>query len=74
MNELEKLAEARVRKGDNVRTNNLEITGKIIYPSFTHDASRALDPQLHTHNVVCNVTKDSEWHYKDVEAVDNSIT
>ena len=70
MIELEKLAAVRVRKGDNVRTNNLEVTGKIIYASFTHDASRALDPQLHTHNVVVNVTKDSEHQYKALETLE----
>ncbi|MDD5596492.1 MAG: MobF family relaxase, partial [Victivallaceae bacterium] len=70
MTELEKLAAVRVRKGDNVRTNNLDITGKIVYASFTHDASRALDPQLHTHNVVVNVTKDSEGKYKALESLE----
>ena len=64
MIELERLAAARVRKGDNVRTNNLEMTGKIVYASFRHDASRALDPQVHTHNVVVNVTRDSEGKYR----------
>ena len=70
MIELERLAAARVRKGDNVRTNNLEMTGKIIYASFRHDASRALDPQVHTHNVVVNVTRDSEGKYKALESVE----
>ncbi|MDD5728317.1 MAG: MobF family relaxase, partial [Victivallales bacterium] len=70
MAELEKLAAVRVRKGDNVRTNNLDITGKIVYASFTHDASRALDPQLHTHNVVVNVTKDVEGNYKALESLE----
>ena len=70
MTELEKLAAVRVRKGDNVRTNNLDITGKIVYASFTHDASRALDPQLHTHNVVVNVTKDSEGKFKALESLE----
>ena len=70
MIELERLAAARVRKGDNVRTNNLEMTGKIVYASFRHDASRALDPQVHTHNVVVNVTRDSEGKYKALESVE----
>ncbi len=70
MTELEELAAVRVRKGDNVRTNNLDITGKIVYASFTHDASRALDPQLHTHNVVVNVTKDAEGKYKALESLE----
>jgi len=70
MIELESLAAARVRKGDNVRTNNLEMTGKIVYASFRHDASRSLDPQVHTHNVVVNVTRDSEGKYKALESVE----
>ena len=49
MRELESLAAVRLRTGDHVFTNNYEITGQIIYAQFHHDASRALDPQLHTH-------------------------
>ena len=60
MAELERLAAVRVRDGENVRTNNYETTGKLVYAEFMHDTSRALDPQLHTHNVVCNVTR-TRW-------------
>ena len=70
MRELEKLAAVRLRKGENVFTNNLEITGKIIYAEFHHSASRALDPQLHTHNVVVNVTQDSDDKFKALESVE----
>ncbi len=70
MREMEKLAAVRLRKGDQVRTNNYEITGKIIYASFRHDASRALDPQLHTHNVVCNVTKTADGEFKALESLE----
>ncbi len=70
MRELERLAAVRVRDGENVRTNNYETTGKLIYAEFTHDASRALDPQLHTHNVVCNVTKTSDGKYKALESLE----
>ena len=70
MTELEKLAAVRVRDGENVRTNNYEITGKLIYAEFTHDASWALDPQLHTHNVVCNVTKTADGKYKALESLE----
>lgn len=70
MVELEKLAAVRVRRGDNVRTNNYETTGRILYAEFTHDASRALDPQLHTHNVVCNVTRTGEGEYKALESLE----
>ncbi len=70
MQELEKLAAVRLRKGDQARTNNYEITGNIIYASFRHDASRALDPQLHTHNVVVNVTKTAEGEFKALESLE----
>ena len=42
--ELERLAAVRVRDGENVRTNNYETTGKLVYAEFMHDTSRALDP------------------------------
>jgi conjugative relaxase-like TrwC/TraI family protein len=70
MRELERLAAVRVRDGENVRTNNYDTTGKLIYAEFTHDTSRALDPQLHTHNVVCNVTRDSDGKYKALESLE----
>lgn len=70
MRELESLAAVRLRTGDHVFTNNYEITGQIIYAQFHHDASRALDPQLHTHNVVVNVTQDSNGKYKALESLE----
>ncbi|MBO4633223.1 MAG: relaxase domain-containing protein, partial [Lentisphaeria bacterium] len=69
MVELEALAAVRVRAGENVRTNNHENTGKLIYAEFMHDTSRALDPQLHTHNVVCNVTN-ADGQYKALETLE----
>ena len=68
MVELERLAAVRLREGENARTNNYEMTGKLVYAEFTHDASRALDSQLHTHNVVCNVTYASDGKYKALES------
>ena len=43
-------------------TNNRtqEISGNLCAAAFRHDASRSLDPQLHTHFVVANATWDSE--------------
>ena len=70
MAELEKLAAVRVRDGENVRTNNYETTGKLVYAEFMHDTSRALDPQLHTHNVVCNVTRTGDGRYKALETLE----
>ena len=37
---------------------SLQSTGNICAAAFTHDASRALDPQLHTHFVIANATRD----------------
>ena len=70
MAELEKLAAVRVRDGENVRTNNYETSGKLIYAEFTHDTSRELDPQLHTHHVVCNVTRSHDGKFKALETLE----
>ena len=70
MAELEKLAAVRVRDGENVRTNNYETTGKLVYAEFMHDTSRKLDPQLHTHHVVCNVTRSHDGKFKALETLE----
>ena len=70
MAELEKLAVVRVRDGENVRTNNYETTGKLVYAEFMHDTSRELDPQLHTHHVVCNVTRSHDGKFKALETLE----
>ncbi len=59
MGELEKFAACQ--RNTKVTRRN-EITGNLCAAAFTHDASRALDPQLHTHFVVANVTASgSQW-------------
>lgn len=58
MKELEKFAAVRVRTGNRAWSNDLNISGNIIYAQYHHDASRSLDPQLHAHNVVVNCTYD----------------
>ena len=70
MSELEKFAAVRVRHGENVRTNNYETTGKLVYAEFMHDTSRELDPQLHTHHVVCNVTRSHDGKFKALETLE----
>lgn len=55
------LAFTRDNKGELVKTNNL------IFASFTETASRNLDAQLHTHNVVMNATLDHEGRWKSLE-------
>lgn len=56
--ELEAFAARRVRDGGNVATETNEFTGNLAAAAFTHDASRALDAQLHTHLVCANATFD----------------
>ncbi len=48
-------------KVERQQTNNLTIA------SFRHDTSRAQDPQLHTHNVIMNATRDAEGHWRSLE-------
>lgn len=55
MLELEKRAEARVRKSGQ---NGERVTGNLVTARFRHDTSRELDPHLHTHCVVMNATFD----------------
>jgi conjugative relaxase-like TrwC/TraI family protein len=54
--ELERFA-ARQQNTRTVRRST--ITANLCAAAFTHDASRALDPQLHTHFVVANATRDT---------------
>lgn len=56
--ELERHAQAWVHGGRDVVT-----TSNVIAASFRHETSRALDPQLHSHCVVLNITRraDGEW-------------
>ena len=41
-------------------TREPEISGNVCAAAFRHDASRSLDPQLHTHFVVANATWDGK--------------
>ena len=54
LKELEKFAS---RQTNTATTRRSELTGNICGAAFTHDASRALDPQLHTHFVLANATQ-----------------
>jgi len=63
--ELEKFAEARVRKAGE---RGERVTGNIVSACFRHETSRELDPHLHTHCVVMNATFDSvENRWKALE-------
>ena len=56
MKEFEAFATTRVRIG---KANCDRSTGNFVAATFTHDTSRALDPQLHTHCIVFNATFDA---------------
>ena len=44
-----------------------EMTGKLAIASFRHITSRAQDPQLHTHNVILNMTKGADGVWRSLE-------
>lgn len=65
LGELEKRAEARVRKSGQ---HGERLTGNVVAATFRHDTSRELDPHLHTHAVVFNATFDPvERRWKALE-------
>ena len=72
LSELERFAS---RQKNTPLRRRSDVTGNICAAAFTHDASRALDPQLHTHFVLANATRDTtgKWYalneYEMVRAV-----
>jgi conjugative relaxase-like TrwC/TraI family protein len=42
-------------------------TDNLVVASFRHDTSRAQDPQLHTHNVIMNATRDANGNWRSLE-------
>jgi len=56
LEELERFAAIQTGQG---RRKHFEATGNLCAAAFRHDASRELDPQLHTHFVIANATWDS---------------
>ena len=66
LEEAEKYSATRVRL-DGLNENRA--TGNWIVASYTHDTSRQLDPQLHTHAVAANLTYDgTEGRWKALQA------
>ncbi|MBX3738897.1 MAG: relaxase domain-containing protein [Candidatus Didemnitutus sp.] len=65
LHEMEALTRTRVRRdgaGDD------RVTGEMVAAVVTHETSRALDPQLHTHVCILNVTFDAvEGRWKGVQ-------
>jgi conjugative relaxase-like TrwC/TraI family protein len=64
--EMEAATAARIRKGG--IEDQDRFTNKMVAAIVTHDASRALDPQLHTHICIMNITYDDvEQQWKSVQ-------
>jgi conjugative relaxase-like TrwC/TraI family protein len=55
LQEAERYAGARVRLDG---ANHDRQTGNLVVAAYTHDSSRQLDPQLHTHAVAANLSYD----------------
>jgi conjugative relaxase-like TrwC/TraI family protein len=66
LTEIESHAGARVRLN---KANDNRVTGNMVIALYHHDASRELDPQIHTHAVAANLTYDStEGRWKALQA------
>ncbi len=57
-------AATRIRDDGKVERHQ---TGNLVITSFRHDTSRAQDPQLHTHNVIMNMTRDADGNWRSLE-------
>ncbi|MDW2744995.1 MULTISPECIES: conjugative transfer relaxase/helicase TraI [Atlantibacter] len=67
---VEKLISARDTK-DGV--TSIVHTGKMVAAAFTHDTSRNLDPQLHTHLLIANMTEqDGKWKALATDYIHNA--
>lgn len=65
LGEIEATTATRVRRAG---ANSDRVTGNMVAAIVTHDASRALDPQLHTHLCLLNLTFDvAEDRWKSVQ-------
>ncbi|TRO89476.1 conjugative relaxase [Glycocaulis profundi] len=58
------MAATRIREGGAV---SREATGNLVIASFQHGISRAQDPQLHTHNIIMNATRDGGGAWRSLE-------
>ncbi|MCE0744875.1 relaxase domain-containing protein [Acetobacter sicerae] len=57
-------AATRIREDGEVRR---ETTGNLVIATFRHGTSRALDPQLHSHNIILNMTQDDGGQWRSLE-------
>lgn len=62
LNEVEKnYLKTRFKKNGEI---TLEATGKMVAATFKHELSRDLDPQLHTHAIIANLTSDDKGRWR----------
>ncbi len=63
VSEMERHVQTRVRRGKSDAAREVQTTGRLAAALFQHESSRNLDPQLHTHCVVFNLTRrdDGQW-------------
>lgn len=67
---VEKLISARVTK-DGV--TSIAHTGKMVAAAFTHDTSRNLDPLIHTHLLIANMTEhEGKWKALATDYIHNA--
>jgi conjugative relaxase-like TrwC/TraI family protein len=71
LGEFEKYIGVRNRKGNKVKSRDYYLTGNMTAGIFTHKSSRDLDPQLHSHVFILNVTYDKKnGVFKAIENAD----
>lgn len=66
--ELERFAGRRLAEDGFALPSATRVTGNLVAAAFTHDSSRELEAQLHTHCVCANATQDSDgrWFALDI--------
>jgi conjugative relaxase-like TrwC/TraI family protein len=64
--EMERLTSRRVHGGPD--TDHAKTTGQLIAAWYKHDANRCLEPQLHDHFVVMNMTPDDDGKHYALDA------
>lgn len=57
-------AATRIREDGSIRREAMD---NLVIASFRHGTSRALDPQLHSHNIILNMTRDEAGQWRSLE-------
>ena len=55
---------AQARQKTSKKNRKVETTGNLAIAKFRHETNRNLDPQLHTHAVIVNITKRKDGEYR----------